>query len=292
MTETLFQKHTTSKNLYDFNKEEERFASFKTYPNERENINSELLARTGFFYTGIVDEIICNFCTLRFDHTWKTEKEIIQKHYKSSKNCPLLNRRSTINVPTDAIELDLTLPPLIYDECGSGYRSGNGHLTRKLSFPEYNTYMARLRTYKFWPKAMKQRPEELSDAGLFYTEEGDKVVCFECKIGLKDWEPNDIPWIEHAKWSKNCYYVLFMKGQDFIDNVKNGKSMKLETDACAYPENSIHIEKNCRMCKKRPSEVVLLPCNHGSYCKICAVEIENCTVCDAPIDCKLRFYYT
>jgi baculoviral IAP repeat-containing protein 7/8 len=291
ITKSTFQ-HRNSKSLFDFSKEEIRLASFSNYPSTTENLNYELLARTGFYFTGIVDEILCYFCSLRFDHAWKTEKEIIQMHYKYSKNCPLLHRRPTNNCAKDEIELDLVLPPLIYDECGSGFRSGKAQLTRKLSFPEYSTYNARLDTYMYWPKAMKQRPEALAEAGLFYTEEGDKVVCFECKIGLKDWEPNDLPWIEHAKWSKNCYYVLFMKGQDFIDNVKNRKFPKLETDASTYTaNNSIHIEENCRICKNRRSEVVMLPCYHGSYCKNCAVEIEECVVCKAPIDCKLRLYY-
>lgn len=29
---------------------------------------------------------------------------------------------------------------------------------------------------------------------------GDNVKCFYCDGGLRNWEPGDDPWQEHAKW--------------------------------------------------------------------------------------------
>jgi len=29
---------------------------------------------------------------------------------------------------------------------------------------------------------------------------GDNVKCFFCDGGLRNWEPGDDPWEEHAKW--------------------------------------------------------------------------------------------
>jgi hypothetical protein len=45
---------------------------------------------------------------------------------------------------------------------------------------------------------LKQRPQELSDAGFYYSGKGDRVCCFSCGGGLKDWEEGDNPWEQHA----------------------------------------------------------------------------------------------
>lgn len=50
------------------------------------------------------------------------------------------------------------------------------------------------------------------------------MLCFSCSQGLKDWEDDDEPWTEHARWSPNCSYVLLSKGKNFVDEacgVKN-----------------------------------------------------------------------
>ena len=51
------------------------------------------------------------------------------------------------------------------------------------------------------------------------TGHGDNVKCFFCDGGLRNWEPNDDPWREHARWFKNCDYVRQSKGQPYIEAV-------------------------------------------------------------------------
>jgi hypothetical protein len=43
------------------------------------------------------------------------------------------------------------------------------------------------------------------------------MLCFCCSQGLKDWEDNDEPWTEHARWSPTCSYVLLCKGKTFVE---------------------------------------------------------------------------
>lgn len=43
------------------------------------------------------------------------------------------------------------------------------------------------------------------------------MLCFCCSQGLKDWEDDDEPWTEHARWSPNCSYVLLSKGKGFVE---------------------------------------------------------------------------
>ncbi|XP_034658555.1 LOW QUALITY PROTEIN: death-associated inhibitor of apoptosis 1 [Drosophila subobscura] len=86
-------------------------------------------------------------------------------------------------------------------------------------YPEYAVESARLRTFEEWPRNLKQKPIQLAEAGFFYTGVGDRVRCFSCGGGLKDWDDNDEPWEQHALWLSQCRFVKLMKGQLYIDAV-------------------------------------------------------------------------
>jgi hypothetical protein len=51
---------------------------------------------------------------------------------------------------------------------------------------------------------------------LFITGHGDDVTCFHCNIGLRDWQTDDVPFQEHARWSPHCVFVNYVKGSAFI----------------------------------------------------------------------------
>lgn len=65
----------------------------------------------------------------------------------------------------------------------------------------------RLKTFDEWPKYMRPTPLELAKAGFYYTGMGDRVMCFSCKVVLKNWEPSDTAWDEHARWRSSCSYL-------------------------------------------------------------------------------------
>lgn len=50
--------------------------------------------------------------------------------------------------------------------------------------------------------------------------QADSVRCFLCGIGLRNWDPEDEPWVEHARWAPECFYVRDNKGQEFINLVQ------------------------------------------------------------------------
>uniref|UniRef100_A0A1L8EIW0 Putative death-associated inhibitor of apoptosis 1 n=2 Tax=Haematobia irritans TaxID=7368 RepID=A0A1L8EIW0_HAEIR len=87
--------------------------------------------------------------------------------------------------------------------------------------PEYAIETARLRSFAEWPRNMKQRPEQLAEAGFFYTGVGDRVKCFSCGGGLKDWDDDDEPWEQHALWMRKCRFVKLMKGESYIESIVN-----------------------------------------------------------------------
>lgn len=108
--------------------------------------------------------------------------------------------------------------------------------------PEYAIESARLRSFDDWPKTMKQKPKELSDAGFFYTMKGDRVKCFSCGGGLRDWDENDVPWEQHAQWFGHCQYLQLIKGQEYVDEVlrlaAEAKSTAAAAAALAQPQSA------------------------------------------------------
>ncbi|XP_039967145.1 death-associated inhibitor of apoptosis 1 [Bactrocera tryoni] len=98
-------------------------------------------------------------------------------------------------------------------------RCGNEAQLYRPEYPEYAIEAARLRSFAEWPRNMKQRPKELADAGFFYTGTGDRVKCFSCGCGLKDWDDDDEPWEQHALWLPKCRYLNLLKGQSYIESV-------------------------------------------------------------------------
>ena len=61
---------------------------------------------------------------------------------------------------------------------------------------------ARLVTFdQRWPSSKIQAtPLQVAQAGFYFLGERDRVKCWYCNGGLQNWEPQDDPWKEHAKW--------------------------------------------------------------------------------------------
>ena len=60
---------------------------------------------------------------------------------------------------------------------------------------------------------------------------GDHVQCYYCDGGLKNWDPTDTPWIEHARWFGNCAYLQLKLGKDLINCIKSNNSLDPATVA-------------------------------------------------------------
>lgn len=270
--------------------ENERYNSFKNFPNVNA-IDTALMARTGLFYDAVKGEINCYFCKYILKNL-KSNDEVVRLHYKYSRSCPLMTRRRTANVPINPVELDLALPPLVYDECGTGHKYTNASaIYRETKYPQFAKIEERKNSYKDWPMQMKQTPDDLAEAGLFYTKEGDKVKCYDCGLGLKEWEEIDVPWIEHVKYSKNCHYVNFIKGRDFVEMVKNGKTVERKNDRNVQELKLLYQNNTCKNCDEGLAEVTFLPCNHTALCAICGINKNECFVCGTNVECRLRLYY-
>ncbi|KAK3577780.1 hypothetical protein CHS0354_010981 [Potamilus streckersoni] len=87
-------------------------------------------------------------------------------------------------------------------------------------YPQYAVKNMRINSFHGWPAELQQKPEEMAECGFYYAGFSDCVRCFHCGVGLRHWMSEDDPWIEHARWSTECIYVLKMKGEEFVSLVK------------------------------------------------------------------------
>lgn len=88
-------------------------------------------------------------------------------------------------------------------------------------YPQYDSISIRLGTFRNWPTHLTQSPREMASAGFFYAGIEDHCRCFFCGGGLRNWEPGDQPWVEHARWYHNCAFVRESRGDKFIGEVQS-----------------------------------------------------------------------
>ena len=46
----------------------------------------------------------------------------------------------------------------------------------------------------------------------------DTVRCFCCALTLRKWSRGEDPWIEHARYTEHCDYLVMTRGQEFVSN--------------------------------------------------------------------------
>lgn len=159
-----------------------------------------------------------------------------------------------------------------------------------LTMTKYNPMFAakedRLKTYNNWPNYFSQKAEDLAEAGFYYTGVRDRVKCFYCDLGLNEWDPEDDPWTEHARWGNECLFVLMKKSVLFINKVTHFKTtnyyhLNMDSDALLI----------CRICVKRSRNICFRNCNHVVCCSTCANKLVNCPICRQYIQQRITLFF-
>ena len=76
---------------------------------------------------------------------------------------------------------------------------------------EMKEYSSRVKTFDDWPSQMKQKAVEMASCGFYYVKFGDKVKCFQCGLGLGNWNKSDKAYEAHILHSSNCSYIKSIK---------------------------------------------------------------------------------
>ncbi|XP_032225383.2 uncharacterized protein LOC5501165 [Nematostella vectensis] len=111
--------------------------------------------------------------------------------------------------------------PVKYNQEGPLVRSEDLH--HVTSPTDLQSEHHRLTTFVDWPESSPVRPWELSSAGFYYLGDQDSVKCYKCGVALRNWEPDDLPWVEHEKWSPHCPLVI-----EYLKNRPNPGPVEVE----------------------------------------------------------------
>ena len=67
----------------------------------------------------------------------------------------------------------------------------------------------RLNSFKHWPPRTQVWPQQLSNAGFFYTGKGTNVQCVTCGVvsSVDDWCRTERPEVVHFRISRNCEFI-------------------------------------------------------------------------------------
>lgn len=116
----------------------------------------------------------------------------------------------------------------LFTNLGTSYISSNGFFpnisTEKPKYSKFAIKSVRISSFRTFPGNHTQTATQLAEAGFFYSGKDDVVYCFFCGQGLRSWDSEDEPWIEHAKWSPQCQYIKDVKGIEFIYKVQEAQS--------------------------------------------------------------------
>ncbi|OCU02368.1 baculoviral IAP repeat-containing protein 1 [Xenopus laevis] len=161
------------------------------------------LAAAGFYFTGISNSSQCFCCGLVLCRQSLTTSPM-QKHKKCNPSCGFVQGKDVGNIS----KYEVRLQPL----------EPNGRLEKDAMKSEER----RLGTFKGWPVYAAVEPQALAHSGFYFTGRRDTVQCFSCDGCLGNWEENDDPWKEHAKWFPECVFLRSEKSEaeisQYIDN--------------------------------------------------------------------------
>eukprot|EP00095_Tigriopus_kingsejongensis_P011629 maker-scaffold738_size104417-snap-gene-0.15 protein:Tk11629 transcript:maker-scaffold738_size104417-snap-gene-0.15-mRNA-1 annotation:"low quality protein: apoptosis 2 inhibitor-like" len=163
-----------------------------------------------------------------------------------------------------------------------------------------------------WPKHMSQSAESMIEAGFSYLGRSDHVRCSHCLIGLKHWDPKDEPWVEHARWSPKCPFVLEKQGPEFIEqclrefppleedetevntvippSIPTSEADPRSIEEIARENERLKRQKLCPMCSNHEVNMVGVPCGHFISCSECKEKVTHCPRCDIAILEKIHAF--
>lgn len=308
--------------LASMTSEEERLWSFQDWPSSAP-VSPLDLARSGFFYLGPGDQVQCFSCR-GILKCWAAGESAMSEHQKFFPDCPFV-------LGQEVCSRQSAQPRGRCPDCTDGQILG--HLRYMYSndspvldhpaHPDMAREWTRLSSFRYWPLHAEVQPQQLAQAGFFYVGHGDHVKCFYCDGGLRNWEVDDDPWTEHAKWFPRCEflehvlgapYILGIQhrffgpqGQQAVQETETSPAQHREPDTCeqemltrptpAKDEETaeeqlqrLQEERMCKVCMDNQVSIVFVPCGHLVVCLECAPSLTQCPICRTPIRGTVRTF--
>jgi hypothetical protein len=177
------------------------------------------LARVGFYYTGQSSATKCFSCGIIYKD-WTSGDDPMTVHRRLSPSCDIV-RHNRQNISSTIDNQEMEKAPT---QTSNQYQHSNGYATLEINvekpkYPNYAQLQVRISSYQGWPTCLDQTPRDMAMAGFLFDGYQDYTRCFVCGGELRNWEPGEEPWIEHARWFPQCAFVKQNKGETFIQEV-------------------------------------------------------------------------
>lgn len=270
-------------NLYE---ENGRIQTFINWPVSF--LSPVLMAKAGFYYTGVDDIVSCPFCSVEV-HSWVNGDDPKLDHERWSPGCRYLCLSGS----------QLSLTPNIHSSVATVTNRSNNMNNHDrvinnsaLAFGHYASYTARISSFADWPINLKTKPHTLASAGLFYRGIGDHTMCYHCGGGIKDWAEENDPTIEHALLYPDCPRSAGVvnqqsKIQSTTSSAANVSTNGLIADTLSFDDA---VDNMCKICFNNELSAVFVKCGHMVACMECAVTLTHCAVCRQPIVGTVRAF--
>ncbi|XP_038059132.1 baculoviral IAP repeat-containing protein 7-like [Patiria miniata] len=227
--------------LASLNMEQEmnRLATFKNWPHSAP-VTANALARAGFFFLGIGDQVQC-FACLGIIKEWEFGDLAMGEHKKHYPNCPFVRDQTHKRRAKETVSELFKAPkksesgkkgsgkPVKGGRFNENQKSSEGNPTWQPIIDSFETEVQltsrseykRLLSYCSWPRNHPMDPRDLAKAGFYFLEKDDipVVQCFACYGKIQNWKPQDIPRQEHARRFPSCPFVkgLDVKNEPITD---------------------------------------------------------------------------
>ncbi|GAV04442.1 hypothetical protein RvY_14716-2 [Ramazzottius varieornatus] len=223
---------SSSDDEIDMKRLDNRLDSFINWPVTHKS--PQVMAGAGFFYLGVRDAVECAFCHNQLND-WSVGDIPLEEHKKFFPYCSyVISKSLDLTAAAPSTRMNIMAPAGSDDDemagedvCGRYFAARNPRPVLLPSAPKVATmamYNARFATFANWPVEKTQSPRDLATAGLFFTGQGDQTQCFHCGGFLQNWDRQDVPWTEHARWYPHCQYLIASMGQTFVEANNSGGS--------------------------------------------------------------------
>ncbi|CAF3343521.1 unnamed protein product [Rotaria sp. Silwood2] len=207
-----------------------RRRTFSHWPHRTVPSSAQMI-EAGFFNCNIGDRVICIYCNLIVQQWTPYTDDPCELHKTLSSNCIYVRARlmhpvtsSITIVNEDSTTTTSGIPSSISNNLSSIQSSDI--VFRAACNPAYSEIPKRHASFASWPNENLSLVDNLVRAGFFYTGTETIVTCFYCNGSLQNWNLNDNPMIEHARWFPYCAYAKQLCGEDLYRKIQESKRIQ------------------------------------------------------------------
>ena len=168
----------------------------------------------------------------------------------------------------------------------------------------------RLKSFNVPSWKLPTASKHLAEAGFYFVGPADYVECYQCGLGLKNWNLTFCPFEQHLYYNPHCTHTLLIKRDTFSEILKqkvaaqfinilnaeyesSGSCYSLTsnvTEACKTSNSCPNENGLCVICTTERNDVILFPCRHISTCGLCTSNIWRCSICNSPYTAFSKVY--